>query len=70
MLRLLISLLIRLFFRRPTGIAPGQKAGDFTDARERLEEAYCLAHGKRYRRPSPSAPRPVFEANDDLHFSL
>ena len=70
MLKLLISLLIRLFFRRPTGITPGQKAGDFTDARERLEEAYCIAHGKRYRRPPPSAPKPVFEANDDLHFSL
>ena len=70
MLKLLISLLIRLFFKRPAGIAPGQKAGDFTDARERLEEAYCLAHGKQYRRPSRSAKMPVFEANDDLHFSL
>ena len=70
MLKLLISLLIRLFFRRPEGIAPGQKAGDFTNMHERLEEAYCLAHGKRYRRPPASTPKPVFEANDDLHFSL
>jgi len=70
MLKLLISLLIRLFFRRPAGIAPGQKAGDFTNMHERLEEAYCLAHGKRYRRPPASTPKPVFEANDDLHFSL
>lgn len=71
MLKLLISLLIRLFFKRPAGIAPGQKAGDFTDARERLEEAYCIAHGKRYRRPPASAPKPAFEANaDNLHFSL
>ena len=70
MLNLLISLLIRLFFRLPEGIAPGQKAGDFTNMHERLEEAYCLAHGKRYRRPPASTPKPVFEANDDLHFSL
>lgn len=70
MLKLLISLLIRLFFRLPEGIAPGQKAGDFTNMHERLEEAYCLAHGKRYRRPPASTPKPVFEANDDLHFSL
>ena len=70
MLRLLISLLIQLFFRRPEGIAPGQKAGDITNLRERLEEAYCLEHGKRYRRPPPNATKPVFEANDDLHFSL
>jgi hypothetical protein len=70
MLRLLISLLIRLFFRRPAGIAPGQKACGITDAQERLEEAYCIAHGKRYRRPPPSAPKPVFEANNDFDFSL
>ena len=70
MFKLLISLLIRLFFKRPAGIAPGQKAGGITEAQERLEEAYCEAHGKRYRRPAPSAPRPVFEANNDLDFSL
>lgn len=70
MFNLLISLLIRLFFRRPAGIAPGQKAGGITEAQERLEEAYCVAHDKRYRRRAPSAPKPVFEANNDLNFSL
>ena len=70
MFNLLISLLIRLFFRRPAGIAPGQKAGGITEAQERLEEAYCVAHDKRYRRRAPCAPKPVFEANNDLDFSL
>ena len=70
MFNLLISLLIRLFFRRPAGIAPGQKAGGITEAQERLEEAYCVAHDKRYKRPATSAPKPVFEANNDLDFSL
>ena len=70
MFKLLISLLIRLFFRRPAGIAPSQKAGGITEAQERLEEAYCVAHDKRYRRRAPSAPKPVFEANNDLNFSL
>ena len=70
MFNLLISLLIRLFFRRPAGIAPGQKAGGITEAQERLEEAYCEAHGKRYRRPAPSVPKPGFEVNNDFDFSL
>ena len=70
MFKLLISLLIRLFFRRPAGIAPGQKAGGITEAQERLEEAYCVAHDKRYRRRAPCAPKPVFEANNDFDFSL
>ena len=70
MLKLLISLLIRLFFRRPAGIAPGQRAGGITEAQERLEEAYCAAHGKRYRRPAPSVPKPGFEVNNDFDFSL
>ena len=70
MLKLLISLLIRLFFRRPAGIAPGQRAGGITEAQERLEEAYCATHGKRSKRPATSAPKPVFEANNDLDFSL
>ena len=70
MLRLLISLLIRLFFQRPAGIRPGQEAGNINDVLERLEEAYCIAHGKRYRRPPPRAPRPAFAPIDDFDFSL
>ena len=70
MFRLLIALLIRLFFRRPAGIKPGQKAADITDALERLEEAYCAAHGKRYHRPKPIAPRPASIPADDFDFSL
>ena len=70
MFRLLIALLIRLFFRRPAGIKPGQKAADIKDALERLEEAYCAAHGKRYHRPKPIAPRPASIPADDFDFSL
>ena len=70
MFRLLIALLIRLFFRRPAGIKQGQKAGDITDALERLEEAYCPAHGKRYHRPKAPAPRPASIPADDFDFSL
>jgi hypothetical protein len=70
MLRLLISLLIQLFFRRPAGIAPGQKTDDIEDALERLEEAYCAAHGKRYRRLPARPQQPVFDATPDLDFSL
>jgi hypothetical protein len=70
MLRLLISLLIQLFFRRPSGIAPGQKAHDIDAALERLEEAYCAAHGKRYRRPPARPPQPSFDLAPDLDFSL
>ena len=70
MFRLLIALLIRLFFRRPAGIKQGQKAGDITDALERLEEAYCAAHGKRYHRRRAPAPRPASIPADDFDFSL
>ena len=70
MFRLLIALLIRLFFKRPAGIKPGQKAGDITQALERLEEAFCAAHGKRYHRPKPVAPRPLSVPTDDFDFSL
>lgn len=70
MLRLLISLLIQIFFRRPTGIAPGQKANDIEDALERLEEAYCVTHGKRYRRPPARPQQPSFDLTPELDFSL
>lgn len=70
MLRLLISLLIQLFFRRPAGIAPGHKAQDMDKALERLEEAYCAARGKRYRRPPARPPQPIFDLPPELDFSL
>ncbi len=70
MFALLIKLLIRIFFQRPAGIRPGQKAGDISETLNRLAEAYCAAHGKPYRRPRVPAPRPMAIPADDFDFSL
>ena len=70
MFALLIKLLIRIFFQRPAGIRPGQKAGDISDTLNRLDEAYCAAHGKPYRRPRAPALRPMAIPADDFDFSL
>ena len=70
MFALLIKLLIRIFFQRPAGIGPGQKAGDISETLNRLDEAYCAAHGKRYHRPRAPAPRPMAIPADDFDFSL
>ena len=70
MFALLIKLLIRIFFQRPAGIRPGQKAGDISDTLNRLDEAYCAAHGKRYHRPRATSPRPMAIPADDFEFSL
>lgn len=66
MLNLLISLLIRLFFQRPPGIAPGQQAGDLTDVFEQLQAS---AYGRRMKR-STSAPKNQVVPKDDFEFSL
>ncbi len=70
MLRLLIMILIRLFFQRPAGIRPGQMAGDISETLNRLDEAYCAAHGKHCHRPRAPAPRPMVLPPDDFEFSL
>ena len=70
MFALLIKLLIRLLFQRPAGIQPGQKAGDISETLNRLDEAYCAAHGRRYHRPRTPAPRPMVVPPDDFDFSL
>ena len=70
MFALLIKLLIRIFFQRPAGIRPGQKAGDISEALNRLDEAYCAAHGKRYHRSRAPAPRTTAIPPDDFDFSL
>lgn len=66
MLNLLISILIRLFFQRPPGIAPGQRAGDQTAVFEQLEAS---AYGRRFRRPSRTPKTSVLPL-DDFEFSL
>ena len=71
MLRLLISLLIQLFFQRPAGIAPGQKAQDIDAALERLERSVLrrpTANAIAAHRPGP--PQPSFDLAPDLDFSL
>ena len=70
MFALLIKLLIRIFFQRPAGIRPGQKACDISETLNRLDEAYCAAHGKRYHRPRAPAHRPASIPTDDFDFSL
>lgn len=66
MLNLLISILIRLFFQRPPGITPGQRAGDQTAVFEQLEAS---AYGRRFRRPTPTSRTSVVP-QDDFEFSL
>lgn len=67
MLNILISLLIRLFFMRPPGIAPGQRAGELPDV---FEELQALAYGRRIRRPAPSIISTPAAPKDDFEFSL
>lgn len=77
MLTLLLQFLIRLFFHRPHGIVPGQRANDITALFLAMEDSARRQFGTRYvaramtrRWPAPKPGTSSNRSGDDLIFGL
>ena len=77
MLTLLLQFLIRLFFHRPTGITPGQRAADMSALFWAMEDSARRQFGTRYVERAINRAWPAVRpgtaksrAKDDLFFGL